>query len=181
MGKPTYEQATNFGAELAKTRAGIAELKEKIEYLENAPLPLGEAKQAADALIKDLSGRGGLNNRMSAFFLPNRHGDHVKDTFRQQGETWDGLGKCFVDGGPLLVALFPDLVKARLYSLLEAQAETLECGPPSADRKTQRAALEKRLFECEIQEERLIEEAEAAGVEIYRRADVNPAAVIGIF
>lgn len=173
--KPTYTPPINFGAEVAKIRAGIAELKQAIRRLDDAPMPLELAKQRVNEALADMAARYDLQGRIGRAFSPTGY-PPVLEMFQPQGHPADA-----VDMGPVLAALFPDLLRERLHTLLEQQAATMVLGPTPEARRKQRADLEKRLFEAELEEERLIEQAEAEGIEIYRRADVNPAAIIGIF
>ncbi|SMF95864.1 hypothetical protein SAMN02949497_3240 [Methylomagnum ishizawai] len=186
--KQHYEPNLNIGAEVSKVRAGIEEIKSQISNLENAPLPLSEVMERIDSLIENASRADQVRNRLAAFFRPDDAAEVEKNSrhrfveaFKQEGTVWDGLGKCFIDFGPILITLFPEHMKAFMHAELEAYAKTLVCGPPKGERKRLIADLEKRLFDYEIQEEALIEYAETQGLEIHRRADVNPAAVIGVF
>jgi hypothetical protein len=161
---------------ITRLRDEIDEVKVRLAWLNDAPLPLDEAKSNADALVEKLADCHGQGRITGLFYA-----DGYRNLFELSGRARLEGGITAVDAGPVLAWLFPDLVRQRLHTMLEQEAQTLECGPPAAERKAQRAKQEKRLFELEIQEEQLIEQAESQGLEIYRRADVNPAAVIGIF
>lgn len=177
--KPTYTPPVNLGAEVARIRAGIAGLKQDIRRLDNAPMPLEEAKRRVDKELDRMAGGFGLPARTEHAFSPS--GNWLERLFRQRDSCVPGLDSVEIDLGPALAALFPDLLRERLHALLERQAATMAPGPAPEERRKRRADLEQRLFEAELEEERLIERAGAEGIEIHRRADVNPAAVIGIF
>lgn len=76
---------------------------------------------------------------------------------------------------PLLAAL---LTPAALMNALGPLLASLPEGLGDADRKAQLAAIDAELWALELEEERLIVEAEARGEAVQRRADANPAAVL---
>lgn len=77
--------------------------------------------------------------------------------------------------GPLLCALLtPAVVMDALAPLLES----MPAGISDDDRKARLAAIDAELWAAEIEEERLIVEAEARGEVVQRRGDANPAAVL---
>lgn len=178
--KTPYNPPVNLGAEVARVRAGIADLKQAIRRLDSAPMPLEEAKRRVDEALDRMADKYDLQGRIGRAFSPTGH-PPAGELFRQWDSLVPGNDSAVTDLGPVLAALFHDLIRERLHGLLEKQAATMEAGPAPEERRKQRADLERRLFEAEVEEERLIERAEAEGIEIYRRADVNPAAVIGIF
>ncbi len=65
-----------------------------------------------------------------------------------------------------------------LAGALDGHVEALPEGIPAAERAARLAEIDATLFEFELDEERLIVEAEARGEHIERRADANPAAVL---
>lgn len=161
--------------QIDRTRAEIDDIKERLDFLENAPLPANEAKAVADRVI-ERHGRQYLQDRIGYFFHRGYDGDRLleaSDIARGEGTT--------LNMTPLLLGLFPGLVRERLHALIDERAQTLEAGPPWSRRQTERIELEEQLFDAEIEEERLIEQAEAMGLEVYRRPEASPAAILGIF
>lgn len=83
-----------------------------------------------------------------------------------------------VDLAGLLCWLHGDAIKAALVD--EVKRAGYVAGLKLADRPARLVELRRELRELEITEEGLIEAAEEAGFEVYRRADVDPEIVLGI-
>jgi hypothetical protein len=73
--------------------------------------------------------------------------------------------------GPMIAWLFGDLLKQRLGEVL-AHADYI-AGPPLEERPARLAELNEHLRRLETEEEALVEAAEAAGLEVYRRPDLD--------
>ena len=74
--------------------------------------------------------------------------------------------------------LLGDELKARVAAAFGGDGLDFEEGPPTTERPELIAAAQQRLLALEREEEGLIEQAEAAGFEIIRRADADPAIVL---
>jgi hypothetical protein len=179
----------NYPVMVESQRQKIKAVKAQIKALASAPLPLVEAKQAADeSLQRYVKGiqHPDSSARLMWFF---RHSDdnsqqnHIdlnrNKVLEHAGTASTGTNRCEIDLGPILAWLFPDLVRQRLHDLLEEQSKTLESGPPMPERKEKLEKLEVELYELEEQEEAWIELAEIEDVEIIRRPDIDPFIVLG--
>jgi hypothetical protein len=78
-----------------------------------------------------------------------------------------------------LSSLGPFIRSARIGAL-ERYLEARPPGLPKAERPARLAEIDARLLELEREEEAIIEAAEEAGLEIARRADADPRAILGI-
>lgn len=78
----------------------------------------------------------------------------------------------------LLAWLDGDRIKEKLFAGIDALYQHHD-GAVDGDATVSSAPkLRKRLFELEVEEERLIQEAESNGLAIQRRADANPEAIL---
>jgi hypothetical protein len=74
----------------------------------------------------------------------------------------------------------PDALLTRLEAEIDAQCKPKEPAMSAAEQSKRAAELAEQLLELERQEETLIDAALAEGVDIMRRADADPAAVLGV-
>lgn len=154
----------SFEHELRQLRDQIASTKEKTEWLAGAPMPYEEAcKQASDAV------------RAQA-----RHADLGVGVFCHPGYAGSDLLRSGGDLTQVMCQLFPEAIEHRLHALLAEHYKTVTAGPPLAERAGRKLELEQRLFDLELAEERLICAWETEHGQVYpRRADINPAVVLG--
>jgi hypothetical protein len=82
------------------------------------------------------------------------------------------------DVGPLLAWLFKDLIAQRLREAIASANYTP--GPPMAERAPLLKALDRKLWDVELEEEHLIEQAEGQGIEIARRPDARPEVILAL-
>jgi hypothetical protein len=82
-----------------------------------------------------------------------------------------------VDVGPLLVAM---LGVEKVAAVLLARLDSIEDGPSRAQRVARIEAINTQLDDLETREERLIEQAEAEGETVLRRADARPEIVLAL-
>ncbi|MGV7193836.1 hypothetical protein [Xanthomonas axonopodis] len=153
---------TDYRAEIARLRDNIGQLKEQIEGLANGLLPKEQALARMESTIESAASQVDTNVYPFTrpddreFVDPIPHGSHGVFGY--------------------LCRIVPDAVRAHLTEELEAvYANT----PVQADDK-KRAKLERELMKAEQDEERLICAAAEQGVRISRRADVNPAVLLGL-
>ena len=156
-----------FHEALSAIRDLNARLRDRRRRIERAPVPLEEAVAAvdrhlrhtaetcgADALLGDLMGGGG---RGAARFPAIENKAMVK----------------------LLTAAAADLVRDFLVRRLEAAYSAEGARPLAADERAKSVArLDADLLDAELAEERLIREAERAGLSVLRRADADPRALL---
>lgn len=161
---------SDWQARVAKLREQIAALKDERSTLDSAPVPKAEAYARIDQLIAATADHNGP----SGYVLPRGHAFTVQD---YQGR---GLvnGSRHEDAlGPLLAWLFPDVIRDKLRELVDAEYGGA-AGVSEADRNKRLSAIYRELFELEVEEERAITAAEGDGVDLPRRPDADPAAIL---
>jgi hypothetical protein len=152
-----------------------ADSKREIKRLANAPPSLAEVESEIDAYIAAanqaepfvrVNHRGVTINLFTE--APLEHVVSLRSEHVRAIESW-------------IVRLAPDRVRQELIAAATHQAhEAGGWGLPDAERKRAIAALEARVFDLELKEERLIEQLEDGGVDIARRADADPRAVLAL-
>src|SRR5699024_675008 len=99
-----------------------------------------------------------------------------------RGSTYGGTDGGHVSGttdlSTFMCWLDPDRMKAHLVAELDAQAPDICSTQTEAERQKALAGKQKQLDKLEHNEESLICEAEAAGLEIARRPDARPEIVL---
>ena len=78
-----------------------------------------------------------------------------------------------------LIALFHDQIKTYLLGIFDAEAGAAT-GLPMSERRKKLTELDGQIYGLEQIEEALIETLEAAGADIARRPDADPAAALGL-
>ncbi|UID79497.1 hypothetical protein J3U96_03690 [Stenotrophomonas maltophilia] len=142
---------TDYLPKVARVRAQIKDLADKIREIRDGMPPQEEA--AVDAHIEREAAK--VTIRPSAFI---GGGSEVVSAYPESPHAY-------------ACKFFPDVIRDRLRTEVEA----LYQGDVTItdDRKQER--LEQQLLELELQEESLIRDAAAAGKNIPRRSDANPA------
>jgi hypothetical protein len=159
-------------ADLHRIRAKVSEIRERLGWLTDAPLPLAEARERFSAQFDAFAADFRLPWRIAGLFDVERgFSDALKAMTHPAGN---------VNLGPLLCALFPE-IRERFLSLMDGYAGTVEMGPPTTERPRLLRDLEAELFRLEIEEERVITALESTGHDVARRGNANPAAILGIF
>lgn len=150
-------------SEVDRIRGEIARLKETREAVMGGQRSLAEAEAMLDEALDRIAAR--FNPSATALLNPETT---VADFVVGYGTTDTPT--------EMLVWLHRDALKARFMSAMKDAAEP---GAVTAeDRRERVAKIDAQLFDLEQQEERLIEEAEEAGIEITRRPDADPRAVL---
>jgi hypothetical protein len=176
-----------FSGKLETIRAQIRECGDEISWLHTAPQPLEEALQNIDRFIRQKQ----QEFDMMPFFNASADsaGNHPLTAIGDKPGIYPHV---FVDGHPVAASprvivdeahlwctLQPGTVKVVLYEQAERFAETIQTGPPLAERPQLIEAAKQRLYALEVEEEKLISEAESAGLDgFFRRHDVNPEIVL---
>jgi len=150
-------------------RRQIADLSRERAEIEAAPPPPEERRAALEACIAAIGARW----RPTVDPLSGHIGELAAPDLVAGISTESALE------GLLARLLGPALVDL-LVEEIDRAPEGRAPGLPSAARPAKLAELEARIFALECEEERLIEEAEAAGITIERRADADPCAVLGL-
>jgi len=177
----TRTQALNH---LTDLRAEIERINDELHWLEHAPLVLEDAQAAIERFIgahtqptesvrqffypKGLNGPGPLEANVEL----NRY------TTMRAGDTLITNGTASL--ADVLVPLFgPSTIQRMLFDMVTRIADSIESGPPLAERPALKADLEKRKYALEVEEEQLIYSAEELGMDgFYRRHDCNPEIVL---
>ena len=101
------------------------------------------------------------------------------DIFRIVGDSFVGIHTIEVDLSSVLCGLFPGTIKHTLVEAVKRESETIDAGPPRAERPAQINQAKQRRHALEIEEEALISQTEEAGLSgFYRRHDCNPEIVL---
>lgn len=151
---PLFSKATD---ELSALRSEIADVKSRIEALNEAPLPF------ADALVK-------LNAYIDAVPDDVQLADFVR---RDISVPHISLASNL---GALEVAVRlagREAIRAHLTAQLKAEVAARPAGLSDADFAAAKAALVSKLRELETREEAFIRDAETAGMSVTRRADMD--------
>lgn len=175
-----------LAAKLEEVRSEIRECEDEIRWLQNAPLVLSEALQNIDRFVTQK--RQDLD--MRPFFSDADQGIASHPLTASGRAEGGGYGRVVegsavviplsnVDLSGLLCSLFPDLIKKVLAGQAERHAEEHEAGPPLSQRPQLIEAAKQRHHTLEVEEEALISQADAAGLDgFFRRIDVNPEVVL---
>jgi len=171
-------------------RGKVAALKAERARVKAAPLPRKEVQERVRAEVA----------RLGSGFRPD-----VSGLLRPAGDPPDLLGVAGLAHGSghvapnrsplfsaqlaqevargtvaLLAALAPQALEDRLMAAVDEELGEKPAGLPSAERPELLAKLDAELLRLEIAEEQFIEATERDGRPVKRRADANPAAVLGL-
>jgi hypothetical protein len=150
---------------LSKVREEIAACSQHLAAVKTAPLPLEDQQQ----LVEDFIARQHSAARPTVAVV----GDRLRVTFR------DSVIASTDDAVSLLCVFAPDQVFKMLTLALREQPVRADA-MPAAERIRRTAELEAQLLELELLEEALIMRAHGDGVDVLRRVDAAPAAVLGV-
>lgn len=154
MGSPV---STNV--KLQRIRVEISEAKSALQNLDLCLLPKEQAEAAAARFIAGHA----------------QHG-HIAASYFAAGEELP-LHPNKLDPFAMLCWLVPDAVQQRFNEEIAKAYVDREWMDPT-QRARQRKELEKKIFELEVAEERLIVQSEQAGIPLTRREDADPRAVL---
>ncbi|QXP90013.1 hypothetical protein [Methylococcus capsulatus] len=148
-------------------RAQIAQLKSELSALRVMPIHPDDLPARVAEVVKTLSARvdeATLGALVAASTPPGNQDDPLRLA-------------CYVSDQPgiLHAWLNPTDLTKKLTALARPHATGTV---PMAERPQLQADLERRLFEAETAEEALVVQAEAAGIEIFRRPDIDPSIVL---
>jgi hypothetical protein len=154
-----------LGEALGKARDEIAALKQHLAAVKLAPLPPEDQQQLAEAYVARLVTTAGPQ--------VNFHGDRLTLRWR------DDIVTSKEDALALFAWAAPDQVYAALTRSIKEQPVRADA-MPAAERKRRVAEIEAELLRLEVFEEALIARAAGDGLEVLRRPDASPAAVLGV-
>jgi hypothetical protein len=151
---------------IANVRNEIQVLHQHLAAVKVAPLPLEDQQQLAEAYVARLVATAGPQQI-------NFHGDKLSLRWR------DDIVASKEDALALFAWGAPDQVYAALVRAIKAQP--VRSDAMSAEARTRRVAeLEAELQALEYREEALVLRAAGDGLEVLRRPDAAPAAVLGV-
>lgn len=156
-----------------KLRQQIADLQAERERTRTAPLPFEEVWPKFETALNS------LRHRRTAYIAgladPNRqdpsrwsHADPSKP-FGLPGNREDAAAWAW---------MAPDVIRDEMRAAFEAYYADNPPGLPSDQRPAALADVDRRLFDMEVREERLIAAANAAGASIARRGNADPKAIL---
>ncbi len=149
-------------AALAAIRAEISELDAEAARITKAPQPADEARAMIKASVARLAAGG----------VPILFNDAVQ----WPGKFAEGQVHASDDSLAVLCWLFPDVVEAKLATLIGARPGAMA----ASEKQAARGQIETDRLELGRAEEAVITGIEATGLEVDRRADADPRAVLGI-
>lgn len=165
--KPNKDET--IAAAIARVRLDILSCKQDLAAARNAPLPTADLKKLVAARVQRMASNGSPNlsadgGKLVLWFTDPRAGD----------------SRCELNEVARLLAWFdPDRLTKRLEDEIDALGEPQN--PLTAKEKEKRLAeLTARMDQLERAEEGLIEAGHEQGLDVARRADASPAAVLEI-
>lgn len=161
---------------LANIRGEIDAVTAEIDWVVSSPIPKSELKRRIDDLAVDFMGRFQLPLYQLADPQMPRAAFHEMMVAHGRSNI-EGSNACSINLTEMLMGLFGDELLVKMHRQVDAM--NYAAGPES---KTRPAALKKlnaTLRELGEKEEELICAAEKRGTIIPRRADADPAIVLG--
>lgn len=174
--------ATDLPGRLEDLRGQIAAKASEMQSARGAPFPSSEVKAAIAARIGRLAEAGRPDVR-SLFFDP--HHPPAWATMQQTLHSVDGEGRRGLAMGQVLdpMATLAWLYETDLVEALGAEIDALADDSQALgadERATRIAALQVEILALERQEEAVIDAAAVQGVELARRANADPRAVLAL-
>jgi hypothetical protein len=170
---------TSFQSEVDALRVEISGVIDEIAWTTDAPLPPEEVKQRLATIAKALVQKFDFN--LLRMTNPDTGARELSEIFTLHHSVpfhgaGAGVASLQIDLSAILLAVGGD----DLIKRMAKHVDNLDYvpGPPSKDRAGVIVKLRDALHDLEQREERLICEAEAAGVYIARRDDADPAIVL---
>jgi hypothetical protein len=172
------ESQESIQKQLAKKRGEILDITDELTWLAEAPLVREEVKRrvesAIDALAAEFDGNPSVLANPESKVCDLMQMLTLPVGVYQKGDS--GFGSGAIKLGPLLAWLFGDTIRQRLHAAIDQL--DYRPGPAMIERPERIKALQEKLRGLEVDEEDLIVAAEALGVSIARRADVDPAVIL---
>jgi hypothetical protein len=169
--------AAEIAGRLAATRADIAGLKIELTKNRSAPLPAAEANRIAAEQVERLAARASFN--VGALIDKGAALDFPKLSPHLASHLFGNARVGVVDVEALLARLFrPQILRAIQEDIDELAEDEIALLP--GEKRQRLAFLEAKLLEGERLEEALIVAAEKVGLNMARRADADPRAVLGV-
>lgn len=167
--------------EVQALRLEISRCQEEIEWLASAPVPIAELKARTGEQVRRLAAKFEAQRHLRSLANPGAGFAEFAGIFDLSARVFVGGAAVqtatITDAGPLLAWALGDALVKRLDK--EADGLDYVAGPPMAERPAMVATLKAELRTLEEREEALIVAAEERGTHIGRRADADPAVVLG--
>jgi hypothetical protein len=158
----------DFPARLAKARENVSAIKSELAAIETAATPLAEATRNLDAWLQSqLADERCADIGIEELTYP-AHLRYEMPTLT--GHKLEGL---------LLRVMLPQ-VREHFAKKLAAHYADTQPGLDENKRAAKLQALRAKLFDAEIAEERIIVEADQAGVFLMRRSDIDPRVLVEV-
>jgi hypothetical protein len=157
---------------IAEIREAIAKLKDEREAIRVAPVPMSEAIPLIDNLLAYWShaGRPEGIERIAAAVMVGK-APHI-ELHSPRATLADTLA--------LLVPLLDTQLREAMISDLEVRYAAAPAGLPADERQRRLAELDGEIARLEALEDEAIQAAASGGLEVARRPDASPAALLGI-
>ncbi|HVV60227.1 MAG TPA: hypothetical protein VHD14_00570 [Pseudolabrys sp.] len=161
-------------------REELERLRAELERVRRAPIPAKEAKALAAKHVEQLASRGApdVSGLLEADVFGKREIGYATERV-DMSRMPAGLGGSTIDVRGLLAWLDPAKYLARLEEEIDRRADDVHALPDD-QRATRLRQLAAEILDVERLEEAAIEAAELAGVQIIRRVDADPRAVLGL-
>ena len=168
---------------VSNKREKIAELQKEKQVLQTALLSKQEVMHNIDSFVGTNfdSFLGDIN--LSNITNPDgRPGDFNLNVFGPLvGQSINGVlsGSSKIDLAPALCFLMGDQIKEKLKGLVGEMS--VGFGPSMSEREKLIDEIDAKIYKLEIEEEKIIMEADTQGFEIFRREDCDPKVVLETF
>jgi hypothetical protein len=169
-----FDEAPDIEHDLPACRREIAGLKSEIARLAGAPLPAAEIKANIAEQIHGYATNGRPRLRLEGDKIDLRFAD--QPLFAQTGALAAPASSVI----STLAWLFQDRITELLTAGIDDEVAARGGGISTAEREARRAELEVQILELEYEEEALVEHALARGLEVHRRRNANPMAILGV-
>lgn len=154
--------STPLEKKIENIRAQIATAKETLDAASEALVQPERAKEAAAEWVDLLADEAGIDPGEFAHRSPDIPEALNRSEYALNLIAW-------LDG---------DRLKKKLFAGIDAFYKDHQGAVDGDDTVASAPKLRKRLFELEVEEERLIQTAESQGLVIHRRADADPEAIL---
>lgn len=179
LGRQQAAVADSFNV-LDQLRESVAEAKATLSRIEAAPVPAAEATEALAAWLDKTATAGIDRLNLIHLLAPGRAASGLRLPF----PTSRVEGGVVVDAAPAVEVLFAMLLavnRQAVLDLLSGQINDLADGQeaiPAAERQARIEAARAAILEAEMAEEACCRALERAGVQVQRRGDADPRAVL---
>ena len=163
---------SSASGEIAEIRQAIEGLRGERERIRVAPVPRSEATEQIDAMLARWS-HAGNSERIERITSAAMQGQAPSIELHSPRAT-------LADVLELLAPLLGPQLRAALIAELEARYAGSPPGLAADERQRRLAELDSEIARLETLEERAIQAASEGGMEVARRPDASPAALLGI-